>query len=73
MITFGAWISHEEYGVDDPRVDYSEYLGPNWKQELKDHMAKAEPDTMIISNHNGLFENIAHLTSKAFPSFTASV
>jgi len=70
---FFCWLTHEEYDVDDPRVDYSEYLGPNWKQELKDYLDRGEKDTMIISNHSGLFDSMAHLTSKAFPSFTASV
>jgi len=28
-------VSHDYYDVDDPRVDYSKYLGPAWKEELK--------------------------------------
>ena len=72
LACFFCWLSHKEFEAEDPRVDYSEYLGSNWRKELKDYLARGGNDTMIISNHNGLFDNMCHLTSKFFPSFTAS-
>jgi hypothetical protein len=38
FFSFFCWVSHDFYDVDDPRVDYSKYLGPAWKQELKQHL-----------------------------------
>jgi len=35
LFSFFCWVSHDYYDVDDPRVDYSKYLGPAWKEELK--------------------------------------
>lgn len=35
FFSFFCWVSHDIYSVDDPRVDYSKYLGPTWKEELK--------------------------------------
>jgi hypothetical protein len=55
---------------DDPRVDYSEYLGPDWKTELEAHLKKNEKDSMLVCNHNGLFDIFCHLTSPLLPSFT---
>lgn len=70
IITLFAWYRHDVVKFDDPRVDYSEYLGPNWRAELEAHVKKGEKDSMLICNHNGLFDIFSHLTSPLLPSFT---
>ena len=63
LIVLFGWISHKQYTVDE--VDYSEYLGPTWKQDLRD-----EPDTMYVSNHIGALLDIpAFATSPLIPAF----
>jgi hypothetical protein len=47
----------------DDKVDYSKYLGPNWKDELKKHEELGQNDSMMVSNHNGVFDIFTHLTS----------
>ena len=37
LISFWGLLKHEEISDDDPKVDYTEYLGPNYKKELKEH------------------------------------
>ena len=50
-----------------PDVDYSEYLGPNWKKELKDHNKKIPT---IVANHCS-FLDIISLITVYMPSFVA--
>ncbi len=38
LFSFFSWPKHDEYKWDDPRIDYSEYLGPTWKKELKEYV-----------------------------------
>jgi hypothetical protein len=35
-MVLGWWasVNRVDITVDDPKADYSEYLGPNWKEEL---------------------------------------
>jgi hypothetical protein len=39
LFCFFGYVVKETVSEDDPRGDYSEYLGPNWKKELKDFKA----------------------------------
>jgi len=73
LISYFAWYRHDVMKYDDPRVDYSEYLGPNWRAELEAHQKRNERDSMLVCNHNGLFDIFSHLTSPMLPSFTPLV
>ena len=70
VIGLFAWYSHDVIKHTDPKVDYEEYLGPNWRTELDAHMLKNEGTSMLVCNHNGLFDIFSHLTSPLLPSFT---
>jgi hypothetical protein len=72
LVALFGWISHKQYTPEE--VDYSEYLGPNWKNELNDHMTSKQADSMLVSNHlGGLFDITAFLTSPALPAFTPMI
>lgn len=71
-LSFWGWNKNDEYKWDDPRVDYSEYLGPNWKKELKDHVDRDEPDSMLVCNHTAFFDVFCFLQSSFIPAFTPS-
>ena len=73
LVGFFAWFSHDVVSHTDSRVDYSEWLGPEWRKELDEHMKKNEADSMLVCNHNGLFDIMCHLTSPLLPSFTPLV
>ena len=72
LLVFFGWNCHEYYNWDDPRVDYSEYLGPEWRKELKEHMDKQELDSMVVCNHTGILDVLTFLTSDIIPAFTPS-
>ena len=64
-----GWLSNQEYDIDS--VDYSPYLGPTWKEELKEYMDRKEPDSMWVSNHiGGFFDVSCFLTGPTIPAFT---
>ena len=50
LTTAGIYVTKKDLKVDD--VDYSFYLGPNWKQEL----AKLKSAPKIISPHSSCFD-----------------
>ena len=56
VFAFFTIVKREEISDDDPRADYSEYLGPKWKEELKAYRESGAQDSLIVCNHNGLFE-----------------
>lgn len=37
LFGFFGWQTQIDYKWDDPNVDYSEYLGPEWRKELKEY------------------------------------
>lgn len=52
----------------DPEVDYSEYLGPNWKKEVKE---RTKPVSTLMCNHSS-FLDLWLLESSSFgPSFVS--
>jgi hypothetical protein len=54
--------------VSPDRVDYSEYLGPNWKNELKE---RKKPAPTIIMNHSSIWEVMTIHSFKEYYSQTA--
>jgi catalase (peroxidase I) len=48
---FGIWftVNHEDF-------DYSEYLGPNWRKELKEYK---KPVPTVVINHNSFYDIFA--------------
>jgi len=71
-LSFWGWNKNDEYKWDDPRCDYSEYLGPNWRKELKDHVDREEPTSMLVCNHTAFFDCFCFLQSSFIPAFTPS-
>jgi 1-acyl-sn-glycerol-3-phosphate acyltransferase len=54
--------------VKRPDVDYSYYLGPNWREELK---ARKKPISTLVMNHSSFLDIWLMLSSKWSPAFIA--
>jgi hypothetical protein len=52
-VVFSVWYTKHDVSADE--VDYSEYLGPKWKEELKAHGKRAPT---VISNHSALYDDV---------------
>ena len=64
---FGILIFHRNHTEED--VDYSKYLGPDWRK----NKFKGKRVSTMISNHIGFAENPAWLAVKDTPpAFTPS-
>lgn len=48
-------------------VDYSEYLGPNWKKELAE---RKKPISTVVSNHVAFIDLFVMIISDHTPGFT---
>jgi hypothetical protein len=57
--------------LDDHKVeaDYSEYLGPQWREELKE---RTKPIPTIVANHSSIMDIFVMLGHKLCPSFVAA-
>jgi 1-acyl-sn-glycerol-3-phosphate acyltransferase len=73
VVAFFTDIHREEITEDDPRADYSEYLGPNWKKELKAYKESGQKDSTIVCNHNGIFEVFTLCSTQHPPAFVPDV
>jgi 1-acyl-sn-glycerol-3-phosphate acyltransferase len=72
VVAFFTDINRVEISEDDPRANYSHYLGPNWKKELKAYRESGQKDSAIVCNHNGLFE-VFTLSITQAPAFVPDV
>lgn len=64
VLLFGYKITHEyKY---QRQVDYSKYLGPNWKK----NEFKGKRVSTIVSNHIGIIDIFACLSGDRYCSFT---
>jgi len=54
----------------ETNMDYTEYLGPKWKEELKAYK-KVIPT--IVTNHSSFLDTWILLSSKWYPAFLAKI
>jgi 1-acyl-sn-glycerol-3-phosphate acyltransferase len=66
---FICWMWVNDRDVD---VDYSEYLGPNWRAELKAYKASGKQVPTIVQNHSSFFDIFLMMGSRFVPSFVAA-
>ena len=66
---FFGFLKYDKISEDDPRGDYSEYLGPNWKKELKEYKESGKKDSLYVCNHMGLFEIFGLCMNQHPPAF----
>ena len=66
MLLFGYRVEHLYKGIED--IDYSEYLGPNWKQ----NKFKGKRVSTLVSNHYGILDIFAYVTGGSYCSYMAS-
>ncbi len=52
--------------LDESQVDYSKYLGPNWRK----YKFQGKKASTIVSNHIGFIEILAYIALMTPPSFT---
>lgn len=71
LVTSFTWNSYHKFDVNDPRVNYEEYLGPNWKEELAHRQEKGLKASLIASNHCGYIDVLAYLGSPMSPGFVS--
>jgi hypothetical protein len=50
-------------------ADYSEYLGPKWREELKE---RTKPIPTMVSNHSSILDALLHTSHYLQPSFVAA-
>jgi hypothetical protein len=62
---FFCWVNTKK-----PDMDYSYYLGPNWREELKNHK---KPIPSIVHNHASFFDVWLMLSSYWLPAFIAKM
>lgn len=64
---FTTWIWQSEKEVE---VDYEEFLGPNWRKELK---AYTKPIATIVCNHSSFLDTITTMSSRFSPAYIARI
>ena len=64
LLGFGQFVWTKRWTEDE--VDYSKYLGPDWKK----NKFKGKRVSTIISNHIGFTEVTAYMSNMTPPAFT---
>ena len=68
LLLFGCWTTYTEHGEAD--VDYSKYLGPNWRETSRQF--KGKNVSTMVSNHIGFIEILTWITyCPKVPGFVA--
>ena len=71
LVTNFTWNSYHKFDLNDPKVNYEEYLGPNWKEELAKKKEKGLKSSLIASNHCGYIDTLTFLGSPMSPGFVS--
>ena len=68
LLGFATVVSTKEM-----TVDYSEWLGPNYKEALAERKKQGTPTSTIVMNHPGLLEIIAVVSGRLSPALCGKV
>jgi 1-acyl-sn-glycerol-3-phosphate acyltransferase len=73
LLGFATLVRTREIDVDDEKVNYEEWLGPNYKEALAERKKQKTPTSTIVMNHPGLLEIIAVVSGHLSPALCGKV